>query len=117
MAGCGIELFWWERDLISLTDGMRDSFDGGIRDEQHAENHTSRRLRRELQLLPGGIGIKFLVERDGGIAKMRQRIVVGCGIEKTMLDSRYLVSPFLGRRWLVTGKVKWFTTRRRRQCC
>ena len=52
-----------------------------------------------------------------GLRDWCKKIVVGCGIKKTMLDPRHLVLPFLGRRRLITSKVKWFTTRRRRQCC
>lgn len=42
MAGCGIKLFRWERDLIILTDGMRDSskIDGGMREEKRKITRT-----------------------------------------------------------------------------
>ena len=35
MAGCGIKIFRWERDLLILTDEMRDGFkiDGGMWDK------------------------------------------------------------------------------------
>ena len=48
------ELFRWARDLIILTYGMRDSLDGGMRDEKQKKTRCG-----EMQLLPGGIGIKF----------------------------------------------------------
>ena len=44
MTGCGRKLFRRERDLLILTDGMRDSFkiDGGMRDEKRKTTRYKR---------------------------------------------------------------------------
>lgn len=60
MAGCGIKIFRWERDMLILTDWIPDSFeiDGGIRDE--TKNHTLQTIPGEPRPLLGRIGINIL---------------------------------------------------------
>ena len=80
MAGLGIKLLRWERDLLILTCGMRDSFkvDGGMRVEKqkitryghYAENCDA------YQSVPRKI---LRVELNGGI---KPKTLAGCGIEK-----------------------------------